>query len=136
MIELLPSDAPHVVAFRASGRVDVNDLQQGIDAIEAVKKLHSRISVYAEIDDMRWMTATALLRDFGYGLSQLGDLNHYYRVAVVSDRSWVRPVTELESRLLSSPEVRAFATQDKAAAKAWVMVMPSGADGASGSTAP
>ncbi|MFC3283384.1 SpoIIAA family protein [Litchfieldella rifensis] len=124
MIELLPPGAAHVVALRASGRVDADDLQQAIDAIEEVKKTHPRVSLYAEIDEMRWMTVTAILRDLGYGLTQLGDLRHFYRAAAVTDRRWIRPIARIESRLFRPLEVRVFATQDKEAAREWVRHLP------------
>lgn len=135
MIELLPSGAIHVVAFRASGRVNVDDLQQAIDAIEEVKKAQPRVSIYAEIDDMRWMTATALLRDLGYGLSQLGDLQHFYRAAVVTDRQWIRPIAQIETLLFRPLEVRVFATQDKEAAREWVRHLPEGPEAATSKAA-
>lgn len=135
MIELLPSGATHVAAFRASGRVNVDDLQQAIDAIEEVKKAQPRVSIYAEIDDMRWMTATALLRDLGYGLSQLGDLQHFYRAAVVTDRQWIRPIAQIETLLFRPLEVRVFATQDKEAAREWVRHLPEGPEAATSKAA-
>ncbi len=128
MIELLPPGAAHVVAFRASGRVDADDLQQAIDATEEVKKSHPRVSLYAEIDEMRWMTATAVLRDLGYGLTQLGDLQHFYRIAVVTDRRWVRPIAQLETHLFKPLEVRVFSNHDKEAAKEWVKHLPEGTE--------
>ncbi|EPC02466.1 hypothetical protein L861_08820 [Litchfieldella anticariensis FP35 = DSM 16096] len=136
MIELLPPGAAHVVAIRASGRVDVDDLQQAIDAIEEVKKTQPRVSLYAEIDEMRWMTATAVLRDLGYGLTQLGDLQHFYRAAAVTDRRWVRPIAQLESRLFKPLEVRVFATHDKEAAKEWVKHLPEGTEAEYSKAAP
>ena len=124
MIELLPPGAAHVVALRASGRVSADDLQAAIDAIETLKKTQPRISLYAEIDEMRWMTLTAILRDLGYGLTQIGDLAHYHRAAVVTDRLWVRPLARIESRLFKPLEVRVFDTHHKDAAKQWVRELP------------
>lgn len=124
MLELIPSEEPHVVALRASGRVDAEDLQQAIDAIEQAKQAHPRVSLYAEINDMRWMTFTALLRDLGYGLTQIGELSHYHRIAVVTDRPWLRPLAELENRLFHPLEVRVFPARERAGALAWIRHLP------------
>ncbi|SDL43170.1 SpoIIAA-like [Franzmannia pantelleriensis] len=124
MIELLPSGAAHLVAMRVSGRVDGNDLQTIIDAIEAAKHQHPRISFYVELDQMRWMTATALLRDVGYGLTQLSELSHYYRAAVVSDKRWVRRLVRLEDRLFRSLEMRVFPTHQHDTALEWARHLP------------
>ncbi|MFC3391893.1 STAS/SEC14 domain-containing protein [Aidingimonas halophila] len=130
MIELLPPGAAHVVAFRASGRVTADDLQHVIDAIEGLKEAQPRISLYAEIDAMRWMTLSAVLRDLGYGLTQLGDLRHFYRAAIVTDRHWVRPIAHLETRLFKPLEVRAFPMAEREPALEWVRHLPEAPDSA------
>jgi len=120
MLELIPGVAPHVVALRISGQLDTHDLQQAIDAIEQAKQTQPKVSVYAEIADMRWMTLPALLRDLGYSLTQIGELAHYQRIAVVTDRAWMRPLAELETRLLRPLTVEVFATRDAEQARQWV----------------
>lgn len=124
MLELITAPAPHVVAMRAAGRVNVTELQHAIDIIEQTKQQHPKVSLYAEIDAMRWMTLTALLRDLGYGLTQLGELEHFHRIAVTSDRSWLRPLASIEKSLFSPVELRIFANSDKAAAMSWVCELP------------
>lgn len=126
MLELLPVEAGHVVAMRASGRVDVDDLQQAIDAIEHAKQVHPRVSLYVEIDDMRWMTFTALLRDLGYGLTQIGELSHYHRIAILTDQPWMTPIAKLETHLFKPMEVRTFSPRHKVEAMAWVTELPDG----------
>lgn len=126
MLEILSTDAPHVVALRAGGRVTADELQRAIDAIEACKASQPRVSLYTEIDELRWMTATALLRDLGYGLTQLGELDHYYRAAIVTDKRWIRPIAEFENLLFKPLEVKVFATQDKDDAMDWVQQLPEG----------
>nr|WP_163502475.1 STAS/SEC14 domain-containing protein [Halomonas socia] len=124
MIELLPSGAAHLVAMRISGRIDGRDLQCIIDAIEETKRQHPRVSFYVELDQLRWMTATALLRDVGYGLTQLSELSHYYRAAVVSDKRWVKRLVRLEDRLFRSLEMRVFPTHQHDIALEWARHLP------------
>jgi hypothetical protein len=80
-----------------------------------------------EIDDLRWLTLTALLKDIGYGLTQLGDLEHYYRAAVITDKEWVKHIAHLEERLFQALEIRTFPKRDRAAAMAWAAELPKGA---------
>ena len=124
MIELLPSGAAHLVAMRISGRIDGRDLKCIIDAIEETKRQHPRVSFYVELDQLRWMTATALLRDVGYGLTQLSELSHYYRAAVVSDKRWVKRLVRLEDRLFRSLEMRVFPTHQHNIALEWARHLP------------
>ncbi|GAB2794505.1 hypothetical protein GCM10027040_20960 [Halomonas shantousis] len=124
MIEFLPSPAPHVVAMRASGKLNETDLEQAIDRLEAKKREESRISVYADIDAMSAMSIAAILKDMGYGLSQLRQLIRFYRIAVISDRSWIKHMVDWENRLMSAPEISVFTTTQKDAASDWVRQTP------------
>ncbi|MCG6658593.1 STAS/SEC14 domain-containing protein [Halomonas campisalis] len=127
MLEFISHPAAHVVAMKAGGVVTARELQSAIDAIEAAKKEHPRISMVVEFDDMRWMTLTALLKDIGYGLTQLGDLGHYYRAAVITDKEWIKHIAHLEERLFKVVEIRTFPKREHAAAMAWAGELPKGA---------
>jgi hypothetical protein len=126
MLDLISHPANHVVAMKAGGVVTAQELQRAIDAIEAAKRAHSRVSLVVEIDALRFMTLTALLKDIGYGLTQLGDLEHYQRAAVVTDQEWVKQLVHLEDRLFKAVEIRTFPKRDHAAAMAWAGELPKG----------
>lgn len=127
MLELTPHPADHVVAMKAGGTVTAQELQRAIDAIEAAKRAHPKVSLVAELDELRWMTLTALLKDIGYGLTQVGDLERYYRAAVITDREWIRHVAHLEGRLFKALEIRTFSRHEHDAALAWAGELPRGA---------
>lgn len=124
MLELLPEGAPHLVALRVSGTVTTHDLQKAIDVIETKKKAHHKVSLYAEIEEMRWMTFTALLRDLGYSLTQVGELAHYHRAAIVTSSFWIEPLARIENHLFKTMEVKVFSPRDKVAAQEWARRLP------------
>nr|WP_300309110.1 STAS/SEC14 domain-containing protein [Halomonas sp.] len=126
MLELIPHPAAHVVAMRVGGTVTAKDLQQAIDAIEAAKQAHPRVSMLAELDNLHWMTVTAVLKDIGYGLTQFGELKHYHRAAVITDKDWIKHVTHLEDKLIKNLEMRTFPSKEREAAMAWVGELPNG----------
>lgn len=127
MLDLITHSAGHVVAMKAGGMVTGQELQRAIDAIEAAKRSHPLVSLVIIIDDLRWMTLGALLKDVGYGLTQLGDLERYHRAAVVTDQAWLKHVAHLEKRLFRALEIQTFARRDHAAAMAWAAELPRGA---------
>ncbi|MBZ9537724.1 STAS/SEC14 domain-containing protein [Modicisalibacter tunisiensis] len=124
MLEWIDTPAPHVLAMRLGGRLDADELQSIIDAIETAKTLHPRISLYLELDALRSMTPPALLRDIGYGLTQVGQLEHFHHVAIISDQHWLRPVAALESRLFAPLTVRVFTNHQQQAAMDWASELP------------
>ncbi|HSP57989.1 MAG TPA: STAS/SEC14 domain-containing protein [Halomonas sp.] len=119
MLDLISHPANHVVAMKAGGVVTAHELQRAIDAIETAKRAHPRVSLVVEIDNLRFMTLTALLRDIGYGLTQLGDLERYHRAAVVTDQEWIKQIAHLEERLFKAVEIRTFSRREHVAAMAW-----------------
>lgn len=127
MLDLITHSAEHVVAMKAGGVVTGPELQRAIDAVEAAKQAHPRVSLVVEIDGLRWLTLSALLKDLGYGLTQLGDLKHYHRAAVVTDQEWVKHIAHLEEQLFKSVEIRTFPKGDHATAMAWAAELPRGA---------
>ncbi|MDX1465204.1 MAG: STAS/SEC14 domain-containing protein [Halomonas sp.] len=126
MLDLISHPAEHVVAMKASGVVTAQELQRAIDAVEAAKQAHPRVSLVVEIDGLRWMTLAALMKDVGYGLTQLGDLKHYHRAAVVTDQEWVRHLAQLEERLFKAVEIRTFSPREHTEAMAWAAELPKG----------
>ena len=126
MLDLISHPAEHVVAMKVGGVVTGSELQHAIDAIETAKRDHPVISLVVEVDNLRFMTLTALLKDVGYGLTQLSDLERYYRAAVVTDQAWIEHIAHLEERLFKAVEIRAFSRQERAAAMAWVGELPKG----------
>lgn len=127
MLDLISHPAEHVVAMKVGGVVTGSELQHAIDAIEAAKRDHPVISLVVEVDNLRFMTLTALLKDVGYGLTQLSDLERYHRAAVVTDQAWIEHIAHLEERLFKAVEIRTFPLHDHAAAMAWAAELPTGA---------
>ncbi|WP_442489566.1 STAS/SEC14 domain-containing protein [Halomonas litopenaei] len=126
MLEQIPHPAEHVVAIRAGGTVTAQELQQAIDLIEMTKKRCPKVSLVAELDNLRWMTLTALLRDLGYGLTQIGELDHYHRAAVITDKEWIKHIAHLEDKLVRKIEIRTFSHKEHSAAMEWVAELPQG----------
>ncbi|MCA1791059.1 MAG: STAS/SEC14 domain-containing protein [Thioalkalivibrio sp.] len=126
MLDLISHPVAHVVAMKAGGIVTGSDLQRAIDAIEAAKRDHPVISLVIEIENLRLMTLTALLKDIGYGLTQLGDLDRYHRAAVVTDQRWIEQIVRLEERLFKAVEITTFQSDEHAVAMAWAAELPMG----------
>jgi hypothetical protein len=117
MLEVLPSP-DHVVALRASGRLDENDIEGAIQAVEAALARQDRIAVLAEID-VTGMSPGALARDLGYGLGKIRELYRFPRAAVVTGQEWVRWIARIEDSIFPQIEVRTFTPAERDEALAW-----------------
>jgi hypothetical protein len=123
MIEILKSPK-HLVAMKLSAGITEEDVKRAYEAAENALKGNERISFFAEIDDSINLTWEALYRDLKEGIGQFGKLKHYYRAAVVTDKSWLRAMARVEGLVFSSIDVRVFSKADRDKAFAWASESP------------
>ena len=104
MLEIM-SAPDGVVAMRASGYLDENDIESAIAAVDEALAARDRIAIYAEVD-VSGMGPKALWKDLSYGLGKLGELRRFPRTAVVTDQDWVRWIAQAENAHGFAPRQR------------------------------
>jgi hypothetical protein len=117
MIETLTAP-DHVLALRATGRIDEADIATAIDLVEAKLAQHDRIAFYAEVE-LAGMTPGAFAKDLRYGLGKLRELRRFPRAAVVTSQDWVKWMTRIENAILPQLEIRVFPPAEREEAFAW-----------------
>lgn len=123
MLEILPSHE-HVVALRVSGTLTGGDYERVIDEVTEKLARHDRLGVLIDLVAFEDVTAEAALKDARFSMSLIGMLRRFPREAVVSDRQWVRVLARIADSLVPHVEVRAFGSQARDAALAWVSDLP------------
>jgi len=119
MVELLPS-IDHVAAFRLSGVLTEEDMDKIIAELESKLKGEGKVSVYSDLTELGDITGEALTKRVRYGFSKLAELNRFDRMAVISDKFWIRAVAGWTSRLFPQIEVKVFGSKDRQKAAEWV----------------
>ena len=122
MLEKIPMPAPHVLAVRASGKIDGADVDAFANTLEALLEEEDRVSFYIEIADFQGMTADAVARDLLAGVEMLGELSRFMRCAVVTDVPWIAAAARIESRLLPHIDLRVFDPSERDEALEWVAI--------------
>ncbi len=120
MLTLLPSPGPDVVAFRVSGKVTADDIEQAWASIDAALDEGETIGLYAEIVDLGGVTLDGLVKDLALGLKAIGEWRRLARYAVVSDARWLRTLATVEGKLLPGIEIRTYPMEEQAEAMAWL----------------
>ena len=115
MIEGLPD---HVIGIRINDKLRAEDYERQLiplvnDKLERQHKLDFLCCIDGE---WKGMEAGAVWQDLRLGLGKIG---HWARMAIVSDVKWLENAIKLFG-LFSPGELRHFASNDYAAAKAWV----------------
>jgi hypothetical protein len=120
MLTLIPDLPPAVVGVEASGKVTAQDYEQVL--VPAVEAAHAATPegkvrlLYVLGHELPDYSAGAAWEDAKLGL---GRLREWERIAVVGDTGWVRHAIHGLGWVLPG-DVKAFATADLDAARAWV----------------
>ncbi len=117
MLTLIPFDDDRVVGARISGKIPRPEFDTVAAALEAALARHDKVRFYAEMETFGGVAMDALFQDLKFGLRHW---QHFEREAVITDQDWMRCLALLAPKLLPSIDVKVFARDDTASAKAWI----------------
>jgi hypothetical protein len=118
MLDVIQVDGP-VVAFRAAGTLTAEDYDRMTAEIDRQLSEHERVALFADMTGLHGMSLDALARDLRYSTGKLGELGRIDRVAVVTEKGWLRAWTRLAWMLVPRSTVRTFESSERDAALAW-----------------
>jgi hypothetical protein len=123
MIELLESPK-HLIAMKISGSITADDITKAYKAGNDALKDNERISFFAEIEDSLSFTIEAVVKDLIEGVCQITKMSKYYRMAVVTDKSWISSIVRAEGVIFSFIDMRVFLPSERDKAFAWASEKP------------
>jgi len=112
--------ADDVIALKITGRLEREELEQVNRFLEASLAARPKTHIYVEIEDYRGFDPAILPDYLPHAFAMLKQLDRFGRVAVVSDQSWIRWATRLESALLPHVHYEVFEGAERHRALAWV----------------
>jgi hypothetical protein len=118
MLEKIPGLPDSVIGIKASGEVTGDDYRNVlIPSVDAgLKGGHKLRLLYVLGGDVTGISAGAAWQDTKVGL---GHYTQWERVAVVSDKEWLRHSVDIFGYLIPG-EIKAFTLAEEAAARTWV----------------
>lgn len=114
------SDAEDIIAVSISERLEKADIERIMQRLDAAFERHGKVHIFAEVRDFEGMPAEAWLSDIRHGLKYLGRLGQFGRIAIVSNQSWIRVASRIESALLPFVSYEVFTPEHRDHALAWV----------------
>jgi hypothetical protein len=118
MLEKIPGLPDNVVGIKANGKVTADDYKDVlVPAVEAVLEEDGQIRMLFVIDDdVTGLSGGAAWQDTKVGL---GHYTRWERVAVVTNREWLRHSVDIFGYLIPG-KVKAFTMAEEAEAQKWV----------------
>jgi hypothetical protein len=116
------TDKPNetIIEFSADGRIERAQVEDAMRQLDEAMDRGDTVHVFAEIRNFSGMSWEAWRSDLGNAIRYLTRLRQFGRLAVVSDQSWVRSVTRIESALLPFVRYEVYTREQRDHALAWV----------------
>lgn len=111
---------PGVLALRVQGHIGREDIDKSFELLTESFANHPKTSLYIEVAELSGFDTEALTEDFRRGCALLDKLERFDRVAIVSDQSWVRWASRIESALLPGISYRTYTFAERQQALDWV----------------
>lgn len=106
--------------FKMSGKLDADTMSKALDVFENESEGIENGMVLCNVVDDQLPTLGALSVEFSRLPGLFGLLKRFRRAAVLSDRKWIKAVSELEGKLMPGLEIKEFDRDKKAEAEAWL----------------
>jgi SpoIIAA-like len=118
VLETIAGLPDNVLGIKASGEVTAEDYKKVlVPAVETTLKAEGKLRLLYVFDaDVSGMSAGAAWQDGKVGL---GHYNRWEKVAVVTNRDWLRHSLDIFGHLMPG-ELKAFTTDEEAEARTWV----------------
>jgi len=116
MFEPIPSQAPYIFAFKATGKLTDADYRQFLPQIEKMVREQGRISLLVELNEFEGWDSKAAWDDLKFGLRHGSD---FERIAIIGDKSWQHWMIKLSGLFMTS-ELRFFPREEREQAWDWL----------------
>jgi len=106
--------------IKLSGKLDTEDMKIALDELEDKSKNIENGKMLYEIIDFHIPSLGAIGVEFSRLPAMLGLMKKFDRAAVLTDKAWLKKVSEFEGAIYPGLEIKAFNRDQKAEAEAWL----------------
>jgi hypothetical protein len=103
-----------------SGKLNAEDMKIALDEFVSKSQNIENGKMLYDIIDFHLPSLAAIGIEFSRLPAMFGLMKKFDRAAVLTDKTWLKKVSEFEGLLYPSLEIKAFSRDQKAAAEAWL----------------
>lgn len=112
--------AANRVDIELSDKLDSEEMKRALDELVAQSEgMEDGLMLY-DIIDFQMPSMAALAIEFSRLPALFGLIRKYKRIAVLSDKNWIKKASEWEGMLIPGLEIKAFDRDQKEAAESWL----------------
>lgn len=103
-----------------TGKVDSDEMKQGLNRLITESQQIEHGMMCFRIYDLAFPTIGAIAVEISLIPSLLKCIKQYKKAAVLSDKKWIRKISELEGALYPNLEIKAFELNEIEKAETWL----------------
>ena len=106
--------------IQLSGKVNTEEMKIALDELVSKSENIKKGKMLYDVIDFHLPSLKAIVIEFSRLPSMLGLIKKFDRAAVLSDKTWLKKVSEFEGTLFPGLEIKAFSRDQRAEAEAWL----------------
>lgn len=103
-----------------SGRLDSAGMAQALDELIAKSEGIGNGKMLYDVIDFQLPSLGAITLELSRMPEMFGFIKRFRRAALLSDKTWLKKISELEGKLMPMLEIRGFGREERAAALEWL----------------
>jgi len=119
MFKVTPN-GPDRLDIALSGKLDTDAMRMALDDLETHSKNIENGKMLYDVVDFHMPTFGAIRLEFSRLPVMFGLMKKFDRAAILTDKAWLKKVSELEGMLYPGVEIKAFDRDQRADAEAWL----------------
>ncbi|CCK81248.1 SpoIIAA family protein [Desulfobacula toluolica] len=108
------------IDIELSGKLDSKEMKIALDELEEKSKIIENGKMLYDVIDFHIPSIGAIVIEFSRLPSMFGLIKKFSKAAVLTDKNWIKNVSELEGALIPGLEIKAFSKEEKKDAEAWL----------------
>lgn len=103
-----------------SGKMDTEEMKTALDELVSKSKTIENGKMLYDVIDFHLPSLGAIVIEFSRLPSMFKFITKFDRAAVLTDKTWLKKVSELEGTLVPGLQIKAFNRDQKGEAEAWL----------------
>ncbi len=121
MIKRIETGDSNTLGWSFEGKISEAEYEPVIDALKKKIQTSGHVNIYMEVPETPGLSGETVWESLKFGFTHVKDfLKSVDKVAVVTDKDWLKTYTALESQVLPGVKERGFSLEDAEKAKQWL----------------
>ena len=108
------------IDIELSGKLDSDEMRAALDDLVDKSDDIDNGKMLYDVIDFHMPSLSAVAIEFSRLPEMFGLIRKFSKAAVLSDKSWIKKVSELEGLLIPGLEIKAFSRDQREVAEAWL----------------